>query len=339
MKFKFSFLILIFVLLMIFAVLNGPVALEFSSIFGFTPSALVSTDAISSILNYRWSKVLVAISACGGLALAGLLMQTYFQNPLAGPDVFGLTSGASLGVAISILCQSFLFQFTSLEMSFLTIGVEAVAAFVGSMATFFFITILSQKFRSRTVLLLTGILIASFLSGLISVLVSFSRNDELRDFISWGLGSFEKISFPYVLVLLAAVAIVASLVFFMSNALNLFYLGEKYAETSGLDVKVFKRKIVFYTCFLTALITAVCGPLAFVGIVSSHIAKFFFKTSDHKILIPGTILVGANFGLLVVYFLSLDFALPLPANALMGFIGAPLLFMMLIKKESHLVGQ
>lgn len=336
MKLKFVLLIFLFILLLLLSIVNGPVSLEFSTIFGFTPSSLINNDNVTTILNYRWAKIITAITACGGLAIAGLLMQTYFQNPLAGPDVFGLTSGASLGVAFSILAQSYLFQFTSLELNLLGFSLEAIAAFVGAMATFFFISFLSKSFRSRTVLLITGLLMASFLSGFISLLVSMSSKDELRDFISWGLGSFEKISLLYAFGLFVIVAIIGALVFFMAKALNLFYLGESYAETSGLNVKAFKRQIIFFTCFLTAIITAACGPLAFVGVVSSHVARAFFKTSDHKVLIPATLLMGANLGLVVIIFLSLNFALPLPANALMGFIGAPLLFLMLVKKEHRL---
>lgn len=336
MKFKFFFLILFFVVLMVLAIVNGPVSLEFSTIFGFTPSTLISSDSVTTILNYRWAKIVTAITACGGLAIAGLLMQTYFQNPLAGPDVFGLTSGASLGVALSILSQSYLFQFTSLELNLLGFSLEAIAAFLGAMATFLIISFLAKNFRSRTVLLITGLLMASFLSGFISLLVSLSSKDELRDFISWGLGSFEKINLVYAVGLMVIVSIIGILIFLMSKALNLFYLGESYAETSGLNVKVFKRKIIFFTCFLTAIITAACGPLAFVGVVSSHVSRAFFKTSDHNVLIPATLLVGANLGLIVIIFLSFNISLPLPANALMGFIGAPLLFLMVIKKEHRL---
>ena len=336
MKLKFLLLILIFITLTMIAVLNGPVSLEFSTIFGFTPSSLVSSDNVTTILNYRWTKIITAVAACGGLAIAGLLMQTFFQNPLAGPDVFGLTSGASLGVAVSILAQSYLFQFTSLELNLVGFSLEAIAAFIGAMVTFFIISFLSKSFRSRTVLLITGLLMASFLSGFISLLVSISSKDELRDFISWGLGSFEKVSLFYSIGLMLIVLFIAVLIFFMSRALNLFYLGESYAQTSGLDVKSFKRQIIFFTCFLTAIITAACGPLAFVGVVSSHVARAFFKSSDHKILIPATLLIGSNLGLFVIIFLSFNFALPLPANAIMGFLGAPLLFLMISKKEHRL---
>lgn len=335
MKFKFFLLLLVFVFLVALAIMNGPVSLEFSTIFGFTPSSLLEGDNLTTILNYRWAKIITAITACGGLAIAGLLMQTYFQNPLAGPDVFGLTSGASLGVALSIFAQSYLFQFTSLELNLIGFSLEALAAFLGAVVTFFLITILSKRFRSRTVLLITGLLMSSFLSGFISLLVSLSSKDELRDFISWGLGSFEKLSFTYAITFFVITVILSLLIFLMSTALNLFYLGEGYAESSGLDVRIFKKKIIFFTCFLTALVTAACGPLAFVGVVSSHVARAFFKTSDHRILIPATLVFGANLGLMVVVFLSLNFSLPLPANAIMGFIGAPLLLFMILKKEQR----
>lgn len=333
MKLKFFALIILFFVLAICALMNGPMDIGFSSIFGFVPTGVESGDELQIILNYRWSKVIMAITACGGLAIAGLLMQTYFQNPLAGPDVFGLTSGASLGVALAIFAQSSLFQFTSLELNFLGFGLEAIAAFVGAFLTFLLISLLSIKFRSKTVLLILGLLMASFLSGFLSLLVSLSNKDELRDFISWGLGSFEKLNLIQAIFMLIAVLFISALVFFMSKALNVFYLGEKYASTSGVNVKKFKGNVILATCVLTALITAACGPLAFVGVVAAHASRAFFKTSHHKILVPGTLLIGANFGLVVILFLSFRFSLPLPANAIMGFLGAPLLLFFLLRKE------
>ncbi len=330
---KFILLFSVLIFLIFLAIYNGPIPLRFSTLFGFSGNEFLDHEQLNIILEYRWSKLITAMVACAGLSLAGLLMQTYFQNPLAGPDVFGLTTAASLGVACAIFAQSYLFHFTEFELSFLGFSVETLFGFLASMGAYLLINLFSKKLKSSTVLLIVGLLLGSFFSGIISVFISISSRDELRNFISWGLGSFEKLNLIYAFVLGAIIFGIYLLVFFMSRALNLFYLGENYSKTSGLNVPKFKSQIIFVTCFLTSLVTAACGPLAFVGIVAPHLTKYFFKTSDHKVLIPGIFLIGAIFGLIVTIILSLPFTLPIPANAIMGFIGAPLLMIFLLKKE------
>ncbi len=334
MKFKFMLLIFSLLILMLVALSLGPYELNLGTLFGFTQG---NVDLeMTTVINYRWSKVITAIAACSGLGIAGLLMQSFFQNPLAGPDVFGLTSGASIGVALSILAQSYLFHYTGMELNLMGFSLQAIAAFLGSLITFALINLFSLKYQSRSILLIFGLLISSFLSGFLSFMISLTTKDELRDFVSWGLGSFERLSIYQAIFTFLAVLVIAIIVWFMSNSLNLILLGDEYAKTSGLEVRFFKKNLMIITCLLTALITAVCGPLAFVGIIGPHLARIIFKTSNHKILILSTLLMGAIFGLIVVIILSLQFTLPLPANAVMGFLGAPVLLVFLLKRETSI---
>lgn len=288
------------------------------------------------ILDYRLPQAITALLAGIGLSVSGLLMQTLFRNPLADPSLLGISSGSSLGVALVVLLGTA----TGLSVSTLalwsTFGVT-VAAFLGAFAVLLLILALSSRLRSMVSLVLVGIMIAYIAGSVTDILKFFSQKEGLHSFVIWGLGSFSNVSKAQLPFFAATVIIGAVGAFLLFKTLNLLLLGERYAENLGVNIKRSSMLIILVSGFLTAIITAFCGPIAFLGLAVPHIARFLFKSSDHKLLIPATAFLGMDLAL----FCNLIARLPsfegnLPINSVTALIGAPIVLWVIFHRQKVL---
>ena len=285
------------------------------------------------VMDYRLPQAITALLAGIGLSVSGLLMQTLFRNPLADPSLLGISSGSSLGVALVVLLGTA----TGLSVSTLTLwstfGIT-VAAFVGAFAVLLLILALSSRLRSMVSLVLVGIMIAYIAGSITDILKFFSQKDGVHSFVIWGMGSFSNVSkaqLPFFAIAVLAGAIGSFLLF---KTLNLLLLGERYAENLGVNIKRSSMLIILASGFLTALITAFCGPIAFLGLAVPHIARFLFKSSDHKLLIPAAAFIGMDLAL----FCNLIARLPsfegnLPINSVTALIGAPIVLWVIFHRQ------
>ena len=279
----------------------------------------------SIIMAYRLPQAITALFAGIGLSVSGLLMQTLFRNPLADPSILGISSGASLGVAFVVLLASATGGMVLSQLSWWsTIGVT-IAAFIGAVFVLLLILALSTRLQNMVSLILVGIMIAYIAGAVTDVLKYLGQKEELHAFVIWGLGSFSNVSMAELPFLGIAVLVGSVLAFFMSKSLNLMILGERYAENLGVNIKRCNMFSILVSGFLTALVTAFCGPISFLGLAVPHLARFLFKSSDHFLLLPATALIGMDLALLCNLLSRLPgFEGNLPINSVTALIGAPI---------------
>lgn len=284
------------------------------------------------ILNYRLPQAVTALLAGAALAVSGLLMQTLFRNPLADPSMLGISSGASLGVGIVILLTGAISGNSVSSFGWWsTIGVS-LAAFIGAVAVLLVILAFSSRTKNMATLIIIGLMIAYLASSVTDILKFFSQKEDIHAFVIWGMGSFSGVGTTKLntLIISILVGLIASI--FLSKNLNVLLLGEMYAENLGLNIKRNSLIIILISGYLTAIVTAYCGPIAFVGLAVPHIARFLFKSSDHRLLIPMTMLIGMDLTL----FCNLIARMPgfegnLPINAVTALIGAPVVIAVILK--------
>jgi iron complex transport system permease protein len=284
------------------------------------------------IWNYRLPKALTAILVGSGLSVSGLLMQTLFRNPLAGPFVLGISSGASLGAAILIMGSGFLtgIYFDGLGPD-LTL---AVAASLGSLLVLFLILGVAAKVKDTMALLIIGLMFGSITSALVSVLSYFSTSDQLQRFIFWSYGSIGNLTWGQLLLLFLISVIGLLLALFTLKSLNAFLMGDRYAQSMGVNLKRTKYGIIMATGLLAGGVTAFAGPIAFIGLAVPHVARQFFETTDHKVLLPAVGLCGAVVMLICDSIAQLPgSASVLPINAVTSLFGAPIVIWLLVKRE------
>ncbi|MBC7713897.1 MAG: iron ABC transporter permease [Rhizobacter sp.] len=277
----------------------------------------------------RFPKIIVAFFAGGLLASAGLLLQVFFQNPLAGPDLLGINAGACLGVAVAIMGGAYL------PSALATISLPLMAM-LGALSVFFLLAFLVQKNLSRISLLILGLLIASFTSSFISVLVNMTPSLQVKNFLMWSMGSFQGVAIEDIpLLVILAVAGIISLAF-LPKRLNQFIIGENYAKSMGVDVASFKLILILVCSFLVAIVTAFCGPVGFIGIIAPHIARSFIKRSDIRWVMPAVFLVGSSLALFTELILIFTSQYSLATNSILGLIGAPVIAIYLYKERRML---
>ena len=286
------------------------------------------------IVEYRLPQAITALLAGIGLSVSGLLMQTLFRNPLADPSLLGISSGSSLGVALVVLLAG---SFGGISVNALglwsTFGVT-LAAFLGAFAVLLLILALSSRLKSMVSLVLVGIMIAYIAGSVTDILKFFSQKEGLHSFVIWGLGSFSNVSMTQMPFLAIAVGTATIASFLLFKTLNLLLLGERYAENLGVNIRRSSMLIILVSGFLTAIITAFCGPIAFLGLAVPHIARFLFRSSDHKLLIPATAFLGMDLAL----FCNLIARLPsfegnLPINSVTALIGAPIVLWVIFHRQ------
>lgn len=283
------------------------------------------------VLQFRLPKAVTAIIAGAAMSVSGLLMQTLFRNPLAGPDVLGVSSGAGLGVALTVLTVTPLFRFAPLspmhDWSLI------MAAWAGAGAVMLIIMAVSARMRDIMTVLITGILLASAISAIVSLLQYFSNEAMLKTYVIWTMGNLGNISWPQIRSLAITVAAGLIISFVMVKPLNALLMGETFSQTVGVRLKPVRVTLLAAASILAGSVTAFCGPLAFIGVAVPHMARLVFNTSDHRILMPGAALCGA-----VILLLSdLISTLPggghiIPVNTVTSLIGIPVVLMIVLGK-------
>ena len=286
------------------------------------------------ILQSRLPQTLTATLAGGALAVSGLMLQTAFRNPLAGPGIFGISSGAGLGVALVMLFLGGSFSAGSVSIS----GFVAVlvAAFAGAMLVTAVIFFFSTLVRNNVMLLIIGIMIGYISNSAISLLNFFATDEGVRSYMVWGMGSFGGVSttmLPYFSVI-TLIAIFASLL--LIKPLNALMLGDRYAENLGVNIIRVRNWLLVITGVLTAIVTAFCGPVAFIGLAVPHIARLVLRTDNHRILMPATILTGSVVALVcnACCFLPGETGV-IPLNAVTPLMGAPVIIYVITRSSSH----
>jgi len=307
---------------------NIPLKDVFGSVFGSSENE--SWQYI--ILNYRLPKAFTAILVGSGLGISGLLMQTLFRNPLAGPFVLGISSGASLGVALVIL-GSGLFGgvFATLLISKWSI---VIAASLGSFLVLLAVLLVSSKVRDTMAILIIGLMFGSITTAVVSVLSYFSSAEQLQQYIFWGFGSLGNLSWNELFIFFGIYSIGLLFTIISIKALNTFLLGENYAKSLGLNIKQSRLIIIIATSLLAGTITAFAGPIAFIGLAIPHITRQIFNTSNHKTLLPAVFLFGAIVMLIcdsIAQLPTSDYTLPI--NAITSLIGAPVVVWLLVRQR------
>lgn len=284
------------------------------------------------LLESRLPSAITALLGGASLATSGLLLQTAFRNPLAGPDVFGISSGAGLAVAIVMLGMGGNIALGDYALGgFLAI---LTSAFVGAMFVMGIITFFSTLVRQQVVLLIVGIMVGYLASSAISLLNFFSTAEGVKSYMVWGMGSFGNVSMKEVewFVPVALVGLISAVL--LAKPLNAMLLGEEYAENLGFRMRRFRLCLLVVTGGITALVTAFCGPIAFIGLATPHIARLLMGTENHRLLLPATMLAGAVIALLC----NLLCTIPsgggiIPLNAVTPLFGAPIIIYVLVKKK------
>lgn len=332
---NFQFLILAITLL-VFFILNislGSVSIPALEILKNSIGIPSDNDTWTYIITqYRLPKAITAVLVGSGLSVCGLLMQTLFRNPMAGPYVLGISSGASLGVAMLILGSSIL------GGKYLVLGnnpiATVIAGILGALVILIAVMAVSSHVKNTMALLIIGLMFGSFTTALISILSYFSSAQNLQQYIFWSFGSLGNtgwsalpiLSGIYILCLLWAIPNIKSL--------NALLLGENYAKSLGLSIPATRNQILMITGVLTGVITAFAGPIAFVGLAVPHITKMLLQTSNHKVLFPAVLLIGAIVMLICDTIAQIpNSAFVLPINAITSLFGAPVVIWLLMKKR------
>jgi iron complex transport system permease protein len=335
-KHTFLFILLIFVLVVLFFtnISLGSVSIPIKEIINGFLGKVMEKESWEIILwNFRLPKAFTAILVGMALSISGLLMQTLFRNPLAGPYVLGLSSGASLGVAFVILGAGFLPSF--LATIFLSSYGIILASALGSAFVLIAVLAVSQKLKDTMAILIVGLMFGSLTSAVVSVLSYFSTAEQLQKFTFWSLGSLANLSWKEVSLLFIITSIGITLSFLVIKPLDALLLGEKYAKSLGVNFKKTRYIIIFATSILAGSITAFVGPIAFIGLAVPHIAKLVFQTSNHFILFWSTLLIGA----IILLFCDIiaqcpGYDITLPINAVTSIIGAPIVIWLLVRKRN-----
>ena len=280
------------------------------------------------VLDIRLTKAVVALLAGVALAVSGLLMQTLFRNPLAGPYVLGVSSGASLGVAIFILGAPVLG--IAGHSWFSALGI-AGAAWIGSAATLAAVAAASRRIKDIMVILILGMMIGSAVSAVVQILQYLSNEEALKSFVVWTMGSLGDVTSVQLLRAAPAVAAGMALAVAVIKPLNLLLLGEPYARTMGLDVGRTRMLILLATTLLAGTVTAFCGPIGFIGLAIPHVARILFRDADHRTLLPAAALTGAA-SLLVCDLVSK--LLTLPVNTVTALMGIPIVVWVVIRNKN-----
>ncbi len=333
-NYTYPFLILIgFLILCFFVNISlGSVSIPTKQIFKSLIGNIDNESWQYIIQNYRLPKAFTAILVGSGLGISGLLMQTLFRNPLAGPFVLGISSGASLGVALVILGSGFFGGvFASLLVSKWSV---VVAASLGSFLVLLAVMMVSSRVRDTMAILIIGLMFGSITAAVVSVLSYFSSAEQLQQYIFWGFGSLGNLSWNELLIFFVIYCLGIILSIASIKGLNTLLLGENYAKSLGLNLKQSRLIIIISTSLLAGTITAFAGPIAFIGLAIPHMTRQIFNTSNHKTLLPAVFLFGAIVMLVcdsIAQVPTSDYTLPI--NAITSLVGAPVVIWLLVRKR------
>lgn len=284
------------------------------------------------VLESRLPQAVTAMFCGASLAVSGLMLQTAFRNPLAGPSIFGINSGASVGVALVMLLWGGSISTEAFSLS----GFVAVltAAFVGAMLVLALIMLLSLVVKDNVMLLIAGIMIGYIASSAISLLNFFATEEGVQSYMVWGLGNFGGVALDRLPLFIGVSAFGLLVAILMVKPLNALLLGDQYAQNLGFNIKRVRHLLLFVTGLLAAITTAFCGPVAFIGLAVPHIARLILGTENHRNLLPATILTGAATAMLanLVCILPGDNGV-IPLNAVTPFLGAPVIIYVIAKRK------
>lgn len=288
------------------------------------------------ILKSRLPQSLTAMMAGAGLAVSGLLMQTVFRNPLAGPSVLGISSGASLGVACVVLLSGSIGGVALSKLGVIGEVTITLSAIVGSLLIMALIAFVAQKVRGNVTLLILGVMIGYIANAIIGVLKFFSAEEDIRAYVIWGLGSFSRVSGGQTSVFIILMLVLLPMSFFLIKTLNLLLLGDSYAKNLGLNIKRARLWVIGCSGVLVAVVTAYCGPVVFLGLAVPHICRGLFHTSNHAVILPASLLGGASLALLCNLIARMPgFEGALPVNSVTALVGAPVVMWVLFNKRKN----
>lgn len=328
MKTKFTILFLLLLTLFLADIAFGNVSLSFSNIWSTITGNNQDPIYREIILNHRLPKAITAILTGAALSVAGVLMQTMFHNPLAGPDVLGVTSGASLGVALLTMGVS------TLPVWMIADGGQVIAAIIGATVVLLLVIIASVRVPQTVSLLIIGMMFGYFASAIVSILQSASNPDTLKLFINWTFGNLSEVGWNQLTILGPIIGIGILMALLLQKQLNVLLLGKNYAEGLGVSVPNLRLYIILATALLAGTSTAFTGPIAFIGITMPHVARGFFHTPNHRIILPASILCGATTLLICDLISQLPWTQgTLPINAVTALFGAPIICWIIIKKQ------
>lgn len=282
-----------------------------------------SPSPIANILiHIRLPKMLTAILAGASLSVAGLMMQTLFRNPLAGPYILGVSSGASLGVALLTMCG----------VAISSSGLISGSAIIGCLITMLLVMLIAKRIRSNITLLIVGMMVGNIAGALVNLIQNFANPDSLKLFIVWTLGSLNSVGWEQLPILSFGIAIAAILVLMLIKPLNGLLLGEDYARGLGINIQRTRWMMVLASCLLAGSVTAFCGPIAFIGVAVPHIARGILTTSNHRLTVPASALIGANILLICDILCNLS-TYALPISTMSALFGAPIILWIVLKKK------
>lgn len=334
-KHRIRYLLLLIIAVCLFAldISLGSVTIPFQEVLTSLTGGKASKETWEYIIiNYRLPKAITAILVGIGLSISGMLMQTLFRNPLAGPYVLGLSSGSSLGVALVVLGSGFLPAIYT-DMLVSSYGIIIVSC-IGSTLVLLAILLISQRLRDTMVILIVGLMFGSFTNAFVGVLSYFSSAEQLQKYTFWSMGNLGNLSWTSILILAIAIMVGMVLSFISIKPLDALLLGESYAKSLGVNFKKSRLMIILATSILAGSITAFAGPIAFIGLAVPHMAKLVFQTSNHKVLFWSTSLIGISIMLfcdMISQVPGSDFTLPI--NAITSIIGAPVVVWLLVRKR------
>ncbi|MFO7656703.1 MAG: iron ABC transporter permease [Bacteroidales bacterium] len=329
----FASLSVLLLLLFIADIMTGPVHVPPGAILKILLGKYSGDLALGTIvLDFRLPKALTAVLAGAALSVSGLQMQAVFRNPLAGPYVLGISAGAGLGVAIVILGFSTFFSFQ--QVNYLSSWIQIIAAWVGSGLVLMLILIVSLKVRDIMTILILGILFGSAASAIVNILQYFSQQSMLKAFVIWSMGSLGSLSLKQLHILIPCILTGLFMALILVKQLNAMLLGETYAKSMGMNIRLSRILIFISTSILAGSITAFCGPIGFIGIAVPHVVRLMFNTSNHRILMPGTILTGA----IVLLAGDILSSLPgndiiIPVNSVTSLLGIPIVIWLVVKNR------
>ena len=330
--------ICMFLLIIVFFFLNivvGTIAIPlndaFSILFGNDQQPQVWQNIIFSS---RLPQALTAMVAGAGLAISGLQMQTVFSNPLAGPSVLGISNGASLGVAFVVLATGSIGGVALSSLGAVGNAAISLAAIFGAMSVMALIVYVSQKVQGNATLLIIGVMIGYVATAIIGVLKYFSNEEDIRAYVVWGLGSFSRVSGNQMELFVVLMLILIPLSMLTVKTLNILLLGEQYARNLGLNIKRARLLVIGCSSILVAIVTAYCGPIMFLGLAVPHLCRAIWRTSDHRVLMPATMLTGTALALICNLIARMPgFEGALPINSVTALIGAPVVAMVLFRRK------
>lgn len=323
----FSVLIIGVFILFWMNLLLGDVPMKTADVFNILTGGVADNSAWSYIIESRLNRSVVAILAGGALAVSGLILQVFFRNPLAGPGVLGVTSGASLGVAVVILGGVTMGSF------FGNLGV-IMAGVIGAIAVLLLLIFIARFIKNSVTLLVAGLMFGYFTAALINVLFLWANETDTREYVVWGLGSFEGLNSTELMIFALLIVTLSLLCFLLVKPLNALVAGVDYAASIGINIKTTRLLIIVFTGILAAVVTVYCGPVGFIGIAVPQLVRVLVKSKNHAVIIPIVFFAGSFLALSADFIVRMS-SNSLPLNTVTAIVGAPIIVWVIIKMNQR----